>query len=189
MERERKKYEASNEYQMGKALIEERMARDSVDADEAIKRIKADSIKAKAQNYSRNPEQFFADYLSKQQQTELQPQREVTPADRMAQELIAARDAGLIPQDFSPKTDITPEFVQNMQKYGTEAALKMWELTRTAAQSAEVNKRKNSVQPMNVSGTSVSAPSVDFSSMSSKEFAAFEKKVKEATMRGKRVQF
>lgn len=186
LSKERDKWQNTNEYRLGKMFIEQRMNQDNVDADEAYRRINSDYTDSKAKEYAKNPEQFYKDYLNGQAVRNPAPQTSV--ADRLTAELVDAQERGIMPNGFT-SSDINAEFVGNLQKYGTEAALKMWEYSHANSVSAQIAEQREAPRPMVVGGASVSAPTPNFENMSSRDFAEFEKRIQQATLAGKRVKF
>lgn len=186
LSKERDKWQNSNEYRLGKMFLEQRMSKDNVDADEAFKRINSDFTDSRAKEYARNPEQFYKDFLNGR--TAEKPTTQESVADRLTAELVDAQERGIMPNGFT-SADINAEFVGNLQKYGTEAALKMWEYSHANSVNAQIAEQREAPRPMVVGGASVTAPTPNFETMSSKDFAEFERRINQATLSGKRVRF
>lgn len=194
---ERKKYEATPEFMLGQQLIRERAARDGVSADEAYRRITDDHIKQRAEQYDKNPKEFYADMLRQQMTPNTpptpQPPRE-TPASAMTltQQLL---EAGAPSMGFLPQ-HITPQFAADAQELGVRAALALWKRGMQAQpQSAspeaiidQIEQRRRAPQPMRPTTQASGAPSYDYASMSTEEFRKLEQQIKKATSEGRRVR-
>lgn len=189
LEYERKRLEKLPQYRLGKMLLEERMRAENVDAEKAFALITKEHDSAKAQEYAKNPQSFFEDYLNSQRQSAPEPQAAENEAEALAKQMIEAQNAGMIPASFNPKVDITPDFLRSLQQYGAPAAFAIWDAKRQVAEQAEIERQKSAPKPMPVSGSTKTHKKLDFSSMSSKEFWDLENKIQEAKRSGKKVTF
>lgn len=173
-----RRYEQSPEYMLGKQLLEERMRKDGLTADAAYQTIRNEQIQAQAKNYKDNPASFYEDWLRSQSQPQRQS-TEPTPqtAESLTSQLMDARARGVMPEDFQPN-DITADFIANVQKYGMDGALAVWDNTRPQqARTAIVNeleRRQNMPQPMRSNGDFVAPRPPDFAHMSSEEFKKWD---------------
>lgn len=174
-----RRYEQSPEYMLGKQMLEERMRRDNLSADAAYKRIRDEQIQSQAQAYKENPENFYEDWLRSQSQPARQNTASQTPstAEDLTSQLMDARSRGLMPNDFQP-SDITSDFIANVQKYGMDSALAIWDTTRPSHTRAdivnELERRQQMPQPMRSNGDFVSPRPPDFKNMSREEFSKWE---------------
>lgn len=185
-----KRYESSDEYQIGKMLLQDRAAKDGISVQEARRRIESERIEAQAKQYAENPQSFYQDYIRAKQpeQTPIQD-----PAMNLSQQIIEARESGVLPEEFSPE-HVNSDFVENVQRYGIEAASKIWQAQQPSKVEAdriadEIEKRRNMPKPMNPVSGNVTPPRTNFSEMSSEEFWKLEKQVQEARLRGKTPRF
>jgi len=194
LEDERKKYarryESSDEYQIGKMLLQDRAAKDGITVQEARRRIESERIEAQAKQYAENPQSFYQDYIRAKQpeQTPIQD-----PAMNLSQQIIEARESGVLPEEFSPE-HVNSDFVENVQRYGIEAASKIWQAQQSPKVAVdsiadEIEKRRNMPKPMNPASGNVTPPRINFSDMSSEEFWKLDAKIKEAQLRGKTPRF
>lgn len=174
-----RRYEQSPEYMLGKQMLEERMRRDGLSADAAYKRIRDEQIQSQAQAYKENPENFYEDWLRSQSQTTRQTTGTQPPptAEDLTSQLMDARNRGVMPNDFQPN-DITSDFIENVQKYGMDSALAIWDTTRPqhtrAAIVNELERRQQMPQPIRSNGDFVSPRPPDFKNMSSEEFKKWD---------------
>jgi len=174
-----RRYEQSPEYMLGKQMLEQRMRKDGTTADVAYQAIRNEQIQSQANTYKENPAAFYEDWLRSQSQPpQRQKQETVTPtAESLTSQLLDARERGVMPADFQPN-DITADFIANVQKYGMDGALAVWDNTRPQhARSAivsELERRQQMPQPMRSNGDFVAPRPVDFKNMSSEEFAKWD---------------
>ena len=188
LEREREKFQRTPEYLAGQMLLQERMAKDGISAEEALDRIRRERNTERAQEYAKNPAAFYEDYLNNRQ-TAPTTAPQASEAETLAQQMTAAGEAGLIPPSFDPKRDMNAAFVGNLQRYGAEAALEIWKAQQSTAVQTEVQRQKAAPRPMRVGGGGVTAPKLDFENMSSEEFAKIDKQIEQSLRMGRKVRF
>lgn len=187
---ERSKQEArwrsTPQYLLGEELLKERMAKDNLSEADAYERIRAERRDAKAQQYARNPQEFYNDYLAEKEQPRQTQQS--GGAEEFTRALI---EAGAPDMGFTAD-DITASFTEDVQKYGVQAALAMWQRTReagTRAQAREqMNVQRSLPRPHTVQGQPAGAPAYDYSTMSDEDFDKVIAKLNQATLDGRRVK-
>lgn len=192
-----RRYTSSPEYQLGKMLLAERMQKDGVSAEVAAQRIRQERIDQRAQQYKQDPQEFYRDYL--QSQTQPAPAPQANPmqnapqdeASTLAQQLYDAKQAGILPDSFDPNKHITREFISDVQRFGVEAAARIFQVQTASTDSivSELERRRQQPQPIRPTGGSVSAPKIDIANMTDAEFAALDAKIGDAMAKGKRVKF
>lgn len=173
---ERSKYESSDEYKLGKSLIDARARKDNVSREEAIKRIRDDEINEKAARYAKNPQDFYRDYLTRDSEPQKpEPQENVSP-QALANMLIeaGAADLGL--------KEITPQIAQDTIEHGAHYALLQWLRTQKEQTVAKVPKTIRSVSQAPAFAAN------DYENMSSADFKKLEERLRQATLNGQRVK-
>ena len=189
---ERKRNESSDEFKLGRFLIDQVASSKGISRAEAAEQIRKAEIDRQAEEYASNPKEFYKAQLVKEQQTTKDSGMQ-GEASRISADLSNAARNGNLPNGFG-KESITKEFVLDAKEYGVKAALAMWERQNTESPSmqrvvAEVEKRRSAVKPMQPSGRSPSPERIDFSNMSSEEFRKVEQRIKKAQLDGKTVKF
>lgn len=91
-----RRYQNSPEYLLGQELLRERM-QNGISAEQAYQQILDERVKAKAESYRQNPQNFYEDYLRSQQNRpqDYEPQGD---AQSLAEQLIEAREMGVLPK-------------------------------------------------------------------------------------------
>lgn len=208
-----RQYETSPEYQLGKVLVEERMAKDGVSKEEAKRRIEEDRRKALAATFKEKPEEGFDYLLRQREQTTKQPEPEEAlepnsiddkalrtkfqsgaidePTARAAGSFVRkAVEDGVLPADFDPKADMT-KLVADWTKYGFDAAAEMLVRSRAgmAANAADpIAERRNEPQPIRTTGESTQRGNPDYNGMDDRKFLDMWKDGKKAIASGKVVK-
>ena len=190
--------QGSPEYQLGAALLRERMARDGVTAEEAHRRIVSDRAAEKAKEAKADPEKFYRDFYAGNgaPQPQQAPKAEPAAAEGdITSEFMSIVNSGQLPAGFLPE-HITPEFKDDMLRMGASRALRLWAAEsgaqRTAQptqQTAQQQRQQPTTAPQRISGAESTRKPVDFSkgAMSDKEFDAMLAKIQAANARGDRV--
>lgn len=186
-----RRFESSPEYRLGQQLLRERMSRDGITAEEAAARIERDMIAQQAAEYQQNPQRFYEDYLRNQTNPTARQSARQDPAASIAQELIAAKESGLLPDSFDPQRHLTPEFMADVQEYGVKAAARIFSASAASADAyaSEVAARQRVPQPIRTSGASMRQAKPDFSTMTDAQFKAYSEKIDKALATGKKVRF
>lgn len=184
-EQQRKKYENSPEYLLGK----EYAAMFGGDAEAARKAIQ----KQKAEKLAKDPT-ALAEYVIEQSGhphvPESTPKTEEELQKQRALELISEIKGVLGDDDINDYTAIDPDFIRNCDIYGAQDAAmnvtrKLMKQNKTAAK-LEQNRRLP--QPIRPSGNA-QPKAVDFTTMSQKDWEASEAKIQKALREGKRIKF
>ena len=185
-----RRYESTPEYRLGQQLLRERMSREGISAQEAAARIERDMIAQQAAEYQKNPQRFYEDYLRTQNQPQARQTAPQDPAASIAQELIAAKEAGLLPDSFSPQ-HLTPEFIADVQEYGIKAAARIFAASAASADAyaGEVAARQRVPQPIRTSGSSMRQAKPNFATMTDAQFDAYNKRIEAELAKGKKVRF
>lgn len=186
-----RRFESSPEYRLGQQLLRDRMSREGITAEEAAVRIERDMIAQQAAEYQKNPQRFYEDYLRNQTQPASRQSVQQDPAANIAQELIAAKESGLLPDSFDPQRHLTPEFMADVQEYGVRAAARIFSASAASADAYanEVAARQRVPQPIRTSGSSMRQAKPDFASMTDAQFRAYSEKIDKALATGKKVRF
>lgn len=184
-------------YQLGREILNEYMAANNIrnEAD-ALAKIREDRIKSKAAAFKADPQKGFEEMLRMQNQP-TEPAEETRTAkagnvDQIYSELSDEIKTGKVPQGFDIVSYLSePErartFLRWREKLGVEEAcnIAMQIMTPATPTKAEINRSlpksihtNNSYQPANI----------DYTKMTSEEFAAAEKRIRQARAQGKRVR-
>ena len=183
-----RRYQNSPEYMLGQELLRERM-QNGISAEQAYQQILDERVKQKAESYKQNPQNFYEDYL-RSQTRQPEPQDDGGDAQSLAEQLIEAREAGLLPEDFSP-ADITPDFISDVQEFGVRGAAKIFNASHVSTDNvvSKLNANKRLPKTMRTDGVNVPPPKLDIENMSTEDFAKFDKRLADALAKGKRVRF
>lgn len=193
-ERDRASFEQEPAYQLGSMLLQQRMNKDGITAEEAFQRIQSERVTQLASEYAKNPQAAYEAMLRGEMQPfhhqPILPTKAETDARYLADQLIEAKENGALPDGFAPE-HINAEFAANAQRYGVEAALQLWNAKHASVDSvvSEMQRRKAAPQPMRPVNTDVQVPVIDFSSMSSEEFRKYDEAFARAARDGRRVTF
>lgn len=184
-----RRYQNSPEFLLGQELLRERM-QNGMSAEQAYQQILDERVKSKAESYRKNPQNFYEDYLRSQSLRQPAPQADPSDAQSLAEQLIDARENGLLPEDFSP-ADITPDFIADVQEYGVKAAARIFNASHVATDNvlSKVNANSRLPRPMRTNGANVPPPKLNIPDMSDEAFAKLDKRIEEALAKGKRVRF
>lgn len=183
--REREKFMRSPEYIAGELVLKQRMQRDNIGAEEALKRIRDDQVDERAELYAKDPKAFYRDYINGQNA----PQPVAETDNALARELITAHQMHALPQNFDPNRDVDETFVAYHHAFGLSKAVENWKSRNSAATAAEVQRQKTAPQPMKIGGNPVNTPSLDFGSMSYEDFARIDKQIEQSLRMGRKVRF
>jgi len=193
---ERRKYEQSDAYQLGQMLLEERAQRDGVTREEAYRRIQQERLDAKADNYARNPKEFYKDYLqgnTQQRQPSFSqapvPLSEEEPkaqARRVGEELANLYRAGAIPDGFDIQSSLDQDTYNNIVEYGAPAAMRIWAAEHGPA--AELSRRQSGPAPMRPTSSNKQSAPPDYSHISSADYYKKKAEIRQAMLDGKRVR-
>lgn len=182
-------------YQLGREMLDEYMAANNIQNEaDALAKIREDRIKTKAAAFKANPEKGFEEMLRMRSQP-IEPAEETRTAEAYVESLynsiVEDMQAGKVPQDFDLNAYLSEpnrarEFIEWYQKLGMERACSIASrLIQPRPSKADVNRAlprpistNNSYQPANI----------DYMSMTSEEFAAVEKRIKQARAQGKKVR-
>jgi len=179
------RWRSTPQYLLGEELLQERMKRENLSEADAYEKIRAERREAKAQQYARNPQEFYADYLAEKEPTKTQPSNSAEELTRMLIE------AGAPDMGFTAG-DITPQFAEDAQKYGVSAALAMWQRTRSADTQAQARQQMDVQRSLprshSIQGQAAGAPALDYSTMSDEDFDKVTAKLNRATRDGRRVR-
>lgn len=197
LDKERKKYEQSPEWQLGQMMLNERAKRDGITPAEAYQRIQQERLDARADAYARNPKQFYADLLAgnvttPQRQTfptEDAPLAQVTPevqAQRVGAELASMYQAGQLPEGFDIRSSLDQDTYNNIVEYGAKAAMRIWAAEHGPA--AEIARRQSGPAPMRPTSSNKQSGPVDYSTMSSADFFKKREEINRAVLNGKKVR-
>ena len=182
-----RRYQSSPEFMLGQELLRERM-QNGISAEQAYQQILDERVKAKAESYRQNPQNFYEDYLRQQSRQEYRSGSD--DASSLAEQLISAREMGLLPEDFSPK-DITPDFIENVQEFGVRGAAKIFNASRVSTDNvvSRVSANQRLPRPMKTDGINVPPPKLDIEHMSTEDFEKLDQRLSEALAKGRRVRF
>ena len=197
LDKERKKYEQSPEWQLGQMMLNERAKRDGITPAEAYQRIQQERLDARADAYARNPKQFYADLLAgnvtpPQRQTfptEDAPLAQVTPevqAQRVGAELASMYQAGQLPEGFDIRSSLDQDTYNNIVEYGAKAAMRIWAAEHGPA--VELARRQSGPAPMRPTSSNKQSGPTDYSQMSSEEFFKKREEINRAVLNGKKVR-
>jgi len=184
-----RRYQNSPEYMLGQELLRERM-QNGMSAEQAYQQILDERVKAKAESYKQNPQNFYEDYLRSQQTGRQQDDQQGDEASSLAEQLIEARANGLLPEDFS-SSDITPEFIADVQEFGVRGAAKIFNASHVTTDRvvSKLNSNQRLPRTMKTDGANVPVPKLDFDHMSDEEFAKLDSRFAEALAKGKKIRF
>ena len=182
-----RRYQNSPEFMLGQELLRERM-QNGISAEQAYQQILDERVKAKAESYRQNPQNFYEDYLRQQSRQEYRSSSD--DASSLAEQLISAREMGLLPEDFSPQ-DITPDFIENVQEFGVRGAAKIYNASRVSTDNvvSKVSANQRLPRPMKTDGINVPPPRIDIEHMSTEDFEKLDQRLSEALAKGRRVRF
>ena len=196
LDKERKKYEQSPEWQLGQMMLNERAKRDGITPAEAYQRIQQERLDARADAYARNPKQFYADLLAgnvttpqRQTFTEPTPLTQATPeaqAQRVGAELASMYQNGQLPEGFDIRSSLDQDTYNNIVEYGAKAAMRIWAAEHGPA--VELARRQSGPAPMRPTSSNKQSGPTDYSQMSSEEFFKKREEINRAVLNGKKVR-
>lgn len=199
--RAKSEIENSPEMQLIRALIEDRAREKGITREQALRELNEERIDARAQQYAKNPASWYKDQMLGQQtqaQAQEGPQIGKLTVTEIARQMADAIRSNELPEGFDPQQPGN-DFFEAAGEYGVKAALRIWKAEHASEVQAqanarqiaqEVEKRRNGPKPMSPSGANPAVPiEVDFTQMTSEQFAAFEKKLRQANRAGKAVRF
>ena len=182
--KQEQRWKSSPQYRLGEELLRERMAKANLNEQDAYAQILAERRDQKAQQYASNPQEFYKDYLAEREPKQTQS----GGAEEFTRALI---EAGAPDMGFTAE-DITASFTEDVQKYGVQAALAMWQRTRDAGTRAQAREQMNVQRSLprshTVQGQPAGAPVYDYSTMSDADFDKVMAKLNQATLDGRRVK-
>ena len=180
-----KAMESDPVYQFGLSLVRQRAQQDNVSMDDALARLREDTMNQQANELAQNPAALARMMLEQQMAAQApKPQNRAEVANTIASELIACREAGELPGDFDLNTYAKeyPNFLQDCAENGVRSALLRIANKPRAPKAAAL--------PQQMRPTNDAQPgAVDVFKMSSKQFAEYEKKIDQALAEGRRVLF
>ena len=192
--------ENSPEMKYIRAVIDERAQEKGITREQAFRELNEERINARAQRYAKDPASWYRDQMLGQQpqaQAQESPQIGKLTVTELAKQMADAIRANELPEGFDPHKP-GDDFFEAAGEYGVKAALRIWKAEHASELKAqadarqiaqEVEKRRNGPKPMSPSGANPAVPrEVDFSKMTTKEFLAFEQKIKQAEREGKTVR-
>lgn len=182
-----RRFEESPEYRLGKQLLNDRMSRENMTAEQAYQALMDERVQNQAKFYKENQEAFYQDWIKSQTESRQPKNSPEGTASDLAHQLLDARERGIMPANFRPE-NIDATFVKNAQAYGVEGALAIWQgaagsaLDQRSAMAEELARRQQMPQPMRSTGDNVEPRPVDFRNMSKEEFerwdAAFKRRAR-----------
>lgn len=181
-----RRYENSPEYLLGQQLLRERMTAKGISADAAMQEIQNEFVQQKAAKYKTDPQSFYEDYIRNQNQ----PIPANNRAQSLAEELAEAKESGILPDYFEP-SNIDSEFLANCERYGVEAAAKIFAAGHASTDGivSELTARQKQAQPMRTTGNDRPNTKLDFDNMSADQFDAFDRRVQQAIAQGRKIRF
>lgn len=192
--------ENSPEMQYIRAVIEDRAREKGITREQALRELNEERINARAQQYVKDPASWYRDQmLGQQPQAQAQEPAQIgrLTVTELAKQMADVIRANELPEGFDPHKP-GDDFFEAAGEYGVKAALRIWKAEHAAEVKAqadarqiaqEVERRRNGPKPMSPSGANPSAPrEIDFGKMSTAEFLAFEKRIKQADKDGKIVR-
>ena len=188
--------ENSPELQYLRAVIDDRAREKGITREQALRELNEERINARAQQYAKDPASWYRDQmLGQQNKPQAQEGTKIgkLTVSELARQMADAIRANELPEGFDPHQP-GDDFFEAAGEYGVKAALRIWKAEHRSEVQAqanarqiaqEVEKRRNGPKPMSPSGANPAAPrEIDFTRMSSKDFLAFEKKMKQAQRDG-----
>lgn len=183
---ERKKFERDPVYALGR----EYAAQYGGDASKALEAMRS----RQAEELAKDPA-ALAKYVIEQRNTVHEPDIEIE-AENETDEQKAQRIVSDIRNVLGDNADlkaymaIDPDFMANCDQYGAAAAVAAMAKKATAQNktAAKIEQNRRLPQPIRPSGNA-QPKAVDFTTMSQKEWEAFEAKAKKARMDGKKIMF
>ncbi len=181
---EKKKFESNPAYVLGM----EYAAKYGGDATAALKAMREQQV----EEFAKDPA-ALAKFVIEQRTPVPVPEPDPEPENETPQQR-AGRIANDIRNVLGDKADlkaymaIDPDFMQNCDNYGAATAVAMMAQKATAQNqtAAKLEQNRRLPQPIRPSGNA-QPKAVDFTTMSQKEWEAFEEKAKKARMDGKRI--
>lgn len=199
---ERGKQDAYNspEMQFVRALIEDRAREKGITAAQALQELQNERIRAKSEDYAKNPARFYEDMMLGRNQFQAQQTRQsgYMPVEEMARQMAAAVSANEIPEGFDINNP-GEQFFADANRYGSvSAALRIFKAEHAGELQAKANanqiatelqRRQKAAKPMTPTSANPAAPtSPNYATMSSEQFKKLESQIKKAAMEGKRVR-
>lgn len=183
-----RRYQNSPEYMLGQELLRERM-QNGMSAEQAYQQILDERVRAKAESYKQNPQNFYEDYL-RSQSRQYEAPRGAGDDQSLAEQLIEAKEMGVLPEDFSPD-DITPDFIADVQEFGVRGAAKIFNASHVTTDKvvSRLNANQRLPRTMKTDGANVPPPRLDIERMSSEDFARLDERLSDALAKGKRIRF
>lgn len=181
-------------YQLGREMLDEYMAANNIKSEaDALAKIREDRIKQKAAAFKDDPEKGFAELMRRREQPaeEAQTAESESEVDRLYNDIVADMNAGKVPQGFDLNGFMSNKenarlFVDLYRSVGMERAC---ELSMRVGKPVQTKAEVNGALPKSIDTNNAYQPAnVDYMSMTSDEFAAAEKRIKQARAQGKRVR-
>jgi len=193
--RAKAEYEASPELQLVRAMIADRARSKGITEQQALAELQNDRIRQQAENYAKNPAQFYMDMLQGNFNAQKPQQQSVeAQSTEMARQMVDAIRAGEIPQGFDVH-NLPTDFMQTYNEYGNvRMALRVWQAEHKSDVQAqqianELQRRQKAPKPMSPTSANPAQPAPpDYAHMSSKQFNELAAKIEQAALQGKKVR-
>lgn len=187
---ERRKFEKDPIYQLGKQYAAR--FKSTEEAQEQL-------LSERAEQLAQDPKAFAMEFLRKGEQPSVEPEPSA-PADPRASipdivnGLVSMEERGELPKDFNIQEylEAYPDFIADYQQYGLKAAVKMAHLAVQNEKAARTSAKmeRNARLPQSTRPASANRDAgPDFANMSSEQFKAYEARINQAMLAGKRVKF
>ena len=192
LEKERRKYEQSDAYQLGQMMLNERAKRDGITPAEAYQRIQQERLDATADAYAKDPKQFYRDLLQGNVTNQRQPSPEPaaeTPEDqakRVGEEIASMYNAGQLPEGFDIRSSLDQDTYNNIVQYGAPAAMRIWAAEHGPA--VELARRQSGPAPMRPTSANKQSGPTNYSTISNEEYYKKRAEIKKAILDGKKVR-
>lgn len=187
-----RRYEDSPAYRVGQQLLADRMEREGLTEEEAMRKIIDERADALADRYAKDPKAYYRDQVAGKLNPKPKPKspsdegdddstteiRDTRNTGEVGKYLAQEAKAGRLPEGFG-RESITPEFIEDVEDMGIRAALRLWERTNSGAPAkaapqkggqptreeiiAELERRQKQANPIRVNGGNVEPRQRDFS--------------------------
>ena len=177
-------------YTLGRELLDEYMKTNNITEAEALAKIREDRIQQKAAAFKADPEKGFAELMRQRQYTGEDTPTPESRVETLYNNIVGDMQAGKVPQGFDLNSYLADrenarQFVELYEAFGMERAC-AYAMRMNAPAPTKTEQNRSLPQPERTNNSYTPAQP-DIWSMSPKDFAEMEQRMKKARAQGKRV--
>ena len=177
-------------YTLGRELLDEYMTANNLSEADALAKIREDRIKQKAAAFKADPEKGFAELMRQRQYTGEDARTPEARVETLYNNIVGDMKAGKVPKGFDLNAYMADqnnarEFIELYEAFGMERAC-AYAMRMNAPAPSKAEQNRSLPQPERTNNSYTPAQP-DIWSMTAKDFAEMEQRMKKARAQGKRV--